>query len=355
MDIRSLMREDILDLVAYEPHPYSDVIKMDANENPHPFPKEVISEIVSALAGDIFSRYPDPMGDELREKIAGFNGVKAENIVLGNGSDELIQLILQTFGGPGKRVIIPVPTFSMYKIHGQVTGTEAIEVPRDEQFALNIDGMLTEMNHPAARVTFIATPNNPTGNTVPVEVMEELAKRSKSLVVADEAYIDFGGQTCLGLVAKYPNLIVLRTFSKIGLAGLRIGCLIAQPAVTRELHKVRQPYNVNAVSQAAAKIVLDRWDIFRRQIEEIMSERDRLAAKLKEIPGLEVYPSLANFVMFRVPVSSTDLHQQLLDRGVLVRMKLGVTHGLEECLRVTVGTREENALFLEKLKESLIS
>lgn len=350
MEIRDLVREDIKNLIPYEPHLYSNVIKLDANENPHMFPQDVITEMFERLTGDIFTRYPDPGGQELKVKISGITGTEPENIVLGNGSDELIQLIMQTFGGPGKRVIIPVPTFSMYKIHGQITGTEPVEVPRDENFGLDMDILLKELKHPDARVAFIATPNNPTGNSVPLEQIEMLARETRALVVADEAYIDFGGETALPLLAKYPNLIILRTLSKVALAGLRIGYLTAHRDVTKELLKVKQPYNVNAFSQLAASVVLDNWPKFRSQAEEIVTERKRLFEEMEKIPGIKTYPSDANFILFQVPGRANDIHQGLLELGILVRNSPGSTHGLDKCLRVTVGTRQENDQFLEKLK-----
>lgn len=354
MNIRELVREDIRSLVPYEPHLFSDVIKLDANENSHAFPPELIREIYSRIDGETFSRYPDPTGRELKERIAGLTGTAPGNIVLGNGSDELIQLILQTFGGAGKRVVIPVPTFSMYRIHGQITSTEPVEVPRDDSFGIITEMLIAEMRHPDTRITFIATPNNPTGNSVPVEQIRRLVSGAESLVVVDEAYIDFGGETSLPLLQEYPNLIILRTFSKIGLAGLRVGYLLAHQEVTAELLKVKQPYNVNAFSQTAACSVLDCWSLLQKQIAEIIAERGRLIAEMQGIPGVQVYPSQANFILFRTGAPAGDVHQRLLNEGILIRKNLGATHGLELCLRVTVGTREENNLFLEKLKRAVV-
>ena len=355
MNIRELVREDIRNLVPYEPHLFSNVIKLDANENSHSFPPEIIREIYSKMDGEIFTRYPDPGGANLKEKIARLSGVTPQNIVLGNGSDELIQLLLQTFGGPGKRVVIPVPTFSMYRIYGQITGTIPVEVPRDDNFAIMTENLLPEMQHEDTRITFIATPNNPTGNTVPINQIRRLASGVKSLVVVDEAYIDFGGETSLPLHRDYPNLVILRTFSKVGLAGLRVGYLVAHPEVTTELLKVKPPYNVNGFSQAAAGALLESWPLMEKQIAEIISERGRLITELGRIPGVSVYPSQANFILFRTGVPADEVHQMLLDEGILIRKNLGPTHGLDKCLRVTVGIRQENDLFLEKMNGYLRS
>lgn len=351
MRIQDLVREDIKNLIPYEPHPYGNVIKLDANENPHPFPMDIISQVFSRLEGDLFTRYPDPLGDELREKLAAVSGVRAENVILGNGSDELIQLILQTFGGPGRKCVIPVPTFSMYKIHSQITGTECLEVPRDADLRLQPGEMLSAVADSSAYITFIATPNNPTGNTVPYEVIENLAQNATGLIIVDEAYIDFGGNTCSPLIDKYPNVVIMRTFSKIGLAGLRIGYLLADVQVVRELLKVKQPYNVNAFSQMAARITLDKWPLFIKQINMIVAERQRMEKELTGLKGIQVYPSEANFILFKVPDKADEIHQQLLEAGVLIRGKMG--NGLKDCLRVTIGTRQENEIFLEKLKHIL--
>jgi histidinol-phosphate aminotransferase len=187
---------------------------------------------------------------------------------------------------------------------------------------------------------------------VPIHQIRELVKEVNSLVVVDEAYQDFGGETSLPLLKEYPNLIILRTFSKIGLAGLRVGYLAANRDVTLELSKVKQPYNVNTVSQKAACAVLDNWNLFREQIAEITAERERVAEGLRQIPGVKVHPSCANFILFSVPVPPADVHQRLVEGGILIRKGLGHTHGLENCLRVTIGSKQENDLFLEKLNEN---
>lgn len=354
MQISDLVRADIKNMEPYEPHLYSNVIRLDANENPHLFPPEVMEEICSQLTQDDFTRYPNPLAQELKASLGKMNGVAPENILVGNGSDELILLILQTFGGPGKRVVIPVPTFSMYKIHGLISGTEPVEVPRNDDFSINEELLIKEMQHPDTRVTFIATPNNPTGNITPAEQIKRLAKATNSLVVVDEAYINFGGSTNLELLKEFPNLIILRTFSKVALAGLRVGYLLANRAVTTELLKVKQPYNVNNFSQIAALMVLKNWSKFKAQVEEIKAERARLETELNNIPGVSVFPSQANFILFKVQVSPDEVYKKLLERGILIRKGFGRTHGLEYCLRVTVGRQEENDSFLENLKKILI-
>lgn len=350
MNIRELVREDIRDLQPYEPHLYENVIKLDANENPYPFPPELMAKIFAAANGETFSRYPDPTADELRREIAGYTGVGYRNIIAGNGSDELILLILQTFAGPGKRVLIPVPTFAMYHIHSRITGSIPVHLPMDENYNVPVAAVLREMANPDTRITFLVTPNNPTGNCIPQETIEYILERSAGLVVVDEAYIEFGGRTVVPLLTKYNNLVILRTFSKVALAGLRIGYLLSGPEVTGELMKVKQPYNTDAFSQMAATMALRNWPVIMEQVEKIRAERARLMSEMAGLPGMTVYPSEANFILFRPGQPAGEVHQRLLEAGILVR-NLGGAPGLTNCLRVTIGQKEENDRFLANLRD----
>lgn len=350
MNIKELVREDIRDLMPYEPHLYNNVIKLDANENPYPFPAELMEKIFSAANGETFSRYPDPTADDLRREISKYTGVEYRQIICGNGSDELIQLILQTFAGPGKRVLIPVPTFAMYHIHSRITGSTPVHLLMDEDYGAPVEAIISEMANPDTRVTFLVTPNNPTGSTVSPETIEYILERSAGLVVVDEAYIEFGGQTAVPLLAKYNNLVILRTFSKVALAGLRIGYLLAGPEVTAELLKVKQPYNTDAFSQLAAAVALRSWPTITAQVEKIKAERARLMTEMAGLPGMKVYPSAANFILFRPQQPADEVHRRLLDAGILVRNLAGAP-GLDNCLRVTVGQKEENDRFLANLKD----
>jgi histidinol-phosphate aminotransferase len=352
MNIKGLVREDIRDLQPYEPHLYENVIKLDANENPYPFPEELKNKIFAAVGGETFTRYPDPTADELRREIAKLTGVGYREIICGNGSDELIQLILQTFAGPGRRVLIPIPTFAMYHIHSRITGSTPVHMPMDETYCVPVETIISEMAHPDTRVTFLVTPNNPTGSTIPLDTIEYILERSAGLVVVDEAYIDFGGYTALPLLAKYNNLVILRTFSKVGMGGLRIGYLLAGREVVDELMKVRQPYNTDAFSQLAATVALRNWPLIMEQVEKIVAERGRLMSEMAGLPGMTVYPSAANFILFKPRQPAGEVHQRLLDAGILVR-NLGSAPGLANCLRVTVGQKEENDGFLANLRDIL--
>lgn len=348
-ELLSLLRPDLRDLVPYTVPHYPGYIKLDANENPYDFAPEVLAAVVRRLSGQIFTRYPDPEATELRRRIAAYTGMAPENILAGNGSDELILNLFLSFGGGGRVVITP-PTFSMYAIHSRIAGAAVAAVARREDFSLDLAALLREARVPGTRVVVVCSPNNPTGNTVPREAVEALAAEAAGLVLLDEAYAEFAGESCCDLVRRYPRLVVLRTFSKaFGLAGLRVGYLVADPAVIAGLLKVKQPFNLNSFSQLAAVTVLEYQPLFRQRMEEIIANREELYRRMKQIGGVEVFPSRANFILFRTPLPAAKVYAGLLARRVLIRNVAGP--GLERCLRVTVGTPAENEAFLQALAE----
>lgn len=354
IDINSLVREDIKDMAPYEPHIFENVIKMDANENPYDFPAEIWQEIFTQVGQTGFTRYPDPLAKSLRQELSLYTGVPAEQIIVGNGSDELIQLLLQTFGGPGTRSVIPYPTFSMYAIHTRITGGTPVGVPLRDDFTLPVDEVIKENKVPGSKITFLCTPNNPTGSLIPVSEVETILQNSNGIVVADEAYLEFYGlETCTSLLEKYNNLAIIRTFSKaFALAGLRVGYMLASTEIISSMMKLKQPYNVNVFSQEAAKLVLRHRDKFKTQVDSIIAERDRLFALLQQLLGVTAYPSGANYIMFKTAKPGSDVHKQLIAQGILIR-DLNGGSGLANCLRVSMGKKEENDLFLEKLKTIL--
>lgn len=353
-DASTLAREDLRSLVPYEPQVYDEVVKLDANENPFDFPKEILEKALGEIGGQTFSRYPDPLAESLREKLAEYSGVPADCILAGNGSDELILTLLLAFASGG-RVLINAPTFSMYEVHSRIAAAEPVMLSRRFDFSVDMDRVLKEAQNPGSKVVFICSPNNPTGNTTPVEDIEKIARdleKTNCLLVVDEAYAEFGGRTCLPLVERYPRLIVLRTFSKaFGLAGLRVGYLAAHPSVILELVRVKQPYNLNAFSQIVAKNILKNISLFKSRIKQICSERNKLFSEMKNIPNVDVFPSEANFIMFKTSIPAERVYRDLLDRGILIR-NVSVP-GLENCLRVSVGRPEENRLFVIALKKTL--
>ncbi|MEW6446821.1 MAG: histidinol-phosphate transaminase [Bacillota bacterium] len=350
-EVLELIRPDLRDLVPYAVPHYPGVIKLDANENPYDFAPEVLAEIFRGVNGQTFVRYPDPMAVDLRRALAKYTGFAPENILAGNGSDELILTLLLTFG-TGGRVLVATPTFSMYGIHARIAGAVPVEVPRLPDFSLDLPVLLQEAAVPGTRMIIICSPNNPTGNTVAREAIEALVEGTKGLVLLDEAYAEFAGESCSHLVHRYPRLVVLRTFSKaFGLAGLRVGYILADRAVVNELLKVKQPFNLNAFSQIAALTVLEHLPVFEERIRKIIADREGLYRSLKEIPDVEVFPSRANFLLFRTPLPAGTVYEGLLKHRVLIRNVEGP--GLERCLRVNVGTPAENAAFVKALVDVL--
>jgi len=347
----ALAREDLRTLVPYEAPFFPDVIKLDANENPYGFPPEIMVKVFREVSSADFARYPDAGAAALRESLAGYTGVNPGNILVGNGSDEVILNLMLAFGFRAK-FAVATPTFSMYSVHGRIASCEMVEVPRLKDFSLDVEAVKKAASSPGIKLVVVCSPNNPTGNVVPREEIEDIADSTNSLVVVDEAYGEFGGESCVPLLSRYPNLIVLRTFSKaFGMAGLRVGYLLATRPVIDELLKVKQPYNLNAFSQIAARAVMENMPVFMERVEKILLERDRLFSELSVLPGVEAFPSQSNFIMFRTPLPAGMLFDRMLERGVFIRNVEGPA--LPHCLRVTVGTPEENKVFIEKLGEIL--
>ena len=350
-DPASLVREDIKTLVPYDAPYYESVTKLDANENPYPFPAGVMARIYEEMSTLDFNRYPDPMSVKLRERLAVYTGVSPDKIMVGNGSDELILSIMLTYG-TGAKIAVATPTFAMYGLQGRIAGAEMIDVPRLGDFQIDAAALKRAADLPGVKIVFICTPNNPTGNIVPRDVTEDIIRHTNSIVVVDEAYGEFGGDSCIPLLDRYPNLIVLRTFSKaFGLAGLRVGYLLAGRSIISGLLKVKQPFNLNAFSQTAARVVMENLQPFQERVGKILEERDRFFSELSAVPGVETFPTQANFVLFRTPLPAQEVYSGLLKRGLLIRSMESPT--LNRCLRVSVGTAEENKLFLEKLCEIL--
>ncbi|MEG6616155.1 histidinol-phosphate transaminase [Peptococcaceae bacterium 1198_IL3148] len=342
-----LMREDLRTLKPYQPHDYPGTIKLDANENPYPFPQEALAEISAQLKQLAFPRYPDPMAEALRQDIASYVGVQPEQVLMGNGSDELIFNLAMAFGSGGK-VVIAGPTFSMYRIHSRIAGAEPVEVPRQQDFSINPNVIDMAVKATSARLVMLCSPNNPTGNGTSLQVLEEVLANTNGVVVVDQAYIEFGGEDCVPLLAKYPNLVILRTFSKaFGLAGLRIGYLLADETVVNALLRIKQPYNLNSFSQVAGGVALKYLPHFKDQWQKIIADRDQMITSLSQLPSLKVYPTNANFMLVHTDMDANVLHRKLLEKNILVR-NLG--RSLPNHLRISVGTTEENEQLLQATK-----
>ena len=355
--VRRLIREDILGLEGYQPIvpldalseeaevPIEGVIKLDGNENPY----GCSPRVKRALADYPFYHiYPDPDQREVRRALEGYVGIEASHIVAGAGSDELIDLVLRLFLEPGDRVINCVPTFGMYSFSTEVCGGKVVSVPRGRSYAIDIAGVKEAMDE-KTKVVFIASPNNPTGNTTPERDILALVETG-IVVVVDEAYYEFSGATIAPLVPKYENLVVLRSFSKwAGLAGLRIGYGIFPTWIVEQLLKIKQPYNVTIAAQIAVQESLADIEHLKGTVKAIISERERLLGRLKKLRFLKPFPSQANFVFCAVVEGDAQsIHQGLRKMGIFVRYF--DTPLLRNSLRVSVGKPEHTDALIEALQ-----
>jgi len=346
-DLR-FIRADVRAMTGYTPGEQprgGSVIKLNTNENPYP-PSPRVMEAMAAAASDRVRLYPDPLATELRERAAELYGVDPEQVLAGNGSDEILTMILRACVDAGATVAYPVPTYSLYDTLVQICGGVVATVPFGADFALPVDELVAL----GARVTFVCNPNAPSGTVAPLEALRELAPRLDGLMVVDEAYGDFGSVTALELIDDHPNVVVTRSFSKsFSLAGLRVGLAIGQVAVIRELFKVKDSYNLNRVSIAGAAAALADADWMRTNVERIQRTRQRLREGLSDL-GYDVLPSETNFVLARRSgEDQRDVYETLRARGILVRYF--ATPDLRDALRITVGTDDEIESLLTAMAE----
>ena len=345
------------------PRPPEIRAKLDANELPYPLPAEVAEALGRELATVPLHRYPEADPAELRAFLAAELGVAGEQLAFGNGSDELIALLCATFGEPRKgerraRVLYPDPSFVYYAIAARAHGVDAIEVPLDDDMQLDFDLVADAMDGARPNLAFFALPNNPTGTLWAPEAVADLAVRfPDTLVVADEAYLAYGGRTLLPRLPALPNLIVMRTLSKVGMAGLRLGYLVASPAIIAEVEKVRPPYNLGSLNQRAALWLLRTQGAWlQARVADVVAERARLATALAAFADLRVFPSEANLVLVRVGRAGDGragrVWQALAARGIMVR-NFDRPGPLAGCLRITPGTPAENDLLLAELPAAL--
>ena len=338
--LKSRISPDVRSLSPYEAREAECVVKLDGNESPYDLMEEFGEEVSERLRRISLNRYPDPEARSLRAALSRSASFPEDGILLGNGSDEIIQMIVSVFACKTGRVLVPSPTFSMYALTSVVLGKEVLETELDDNFDINIDEAAGIIERRDPDLVFLATPNNPTGNCFSEEKVLEVVRACGGVVVVDEAYFDFSKKTWLPHVERHGNLMVMRTMSKIGFAGARLGMLFARPELAAETNKARLPYNINSFSQAAMSLVLERPGIVDEKVALVLDERRRLAGELGRVPGLEVYPTDANFFLVRVPDASF-LRSELAGMGVSVR-GFEKPERIRNCLRITVGTREEN-------------
>jgi len=329
------------------------MVKLDAMENPYRLPPALQLEIARAVEGAELNRYPDPGAVRLKSCLRQvFEVPPGVELLLGNGSDEIIQMLIMAAARPGAAVLGLDPSFVMFRMIAAFCSVRFAGVPLRADFGLDIERVLESIEREQPALVFVAYPNNPTGNLFDHQAIERLIQAAPGLVVVDEAYHAFAGRSFLPQLETYPNLLVMRTLSKIGLAGLRLGVLAGAGTWLRHIDKVRLPYNVSVLTQIVAERVLAHGDVLAQQAAAITVERTRLVGEMKRIPGVRPYPSDANFVLFRT-TGAQPVFDGLKQRGVLVKNLHGSHPALAECLRVTVGTSEENSRFLDALKQAV--
>lgn len=349
------IRSDVLALAAYHVPDSSGMVKLDAMENPYTLPPALQQELAQELAQLPFNRYPVPSYRELKQAISDKLGVPAGfDVVLGNGSDELISMVSVACSKPGAKVLSPVPTFVMYAMSAQFAGLSFVGVPLRADLRLDLPAMLQAIAQEQPAIVYLSYPNNPTGTLFAVDEIEAIlcAAKDTSIVIVDEAYQPFAEASFMPRLAEFDNLVVMRTVSKLGLAGIRLGYMSGNQALMAEFDKVRPPYNINVLTEATANFLLKRIDILDEQAAQLREQRSVLQQALSALPGVEVFPSAANFLLIRVP-NAAQVFAKLLEQKILVK-NVGKMHTLlENCLRITVSTPEENALFLAALAASL--
>lgn len=329
-------------------------VKLNQNENPYDLPEALKRRVLEQARERPWSRYPEFDPKELIERLAAFSGWRADGILAGNGSNELIADLLLVTVGPGTRVLIPHPTFTLYELLTRILGGEVIHAELGPELDYQPASLREMRGGLGCAVTVVCSPNNPTGGVLTTEQVDALCDADEGLVVIDEAYHEFSGQTMVPLLERHANLVVLRTFSKaMGMAGLRIGYLLAAPALVREVNKARLPYNLNFFSQLAAIAAIEEWPTLRARVDEIVEAREAVLHELYRIPGVKPYPSRANFIL--IELSEADprtVFESLLKRGVLIRDVTSYPR-LGRCLRATIGSAAENEAFLAALRHAL--
>lgn len=357
--IEQIVRPEIRALQAYHAAAPGDYLKLDAMESPFPWPESLQAELHQAVATAEINRYPDAGAVQLKQQLRDVFAVADDcDLLLGNGSDEIIQLLALTCrgnddGDVSPTILAPEPSFVMYGMTATFVGMDYVGVPLQADFSLDLPAMLAAIETHKPALTFLSYPNNPTGNLFARADIEAIIAASPGLVVVDEAYYAYANDSFMGDVSRYDNLVVMRTISKLGFAGLRLGFMVGQSAWIEEINKARMPYNINVLTQAVAQVALANWPQFILLTEELVSEREYLIDELEKL-GATVYPSAANFVTCSFGENSAEqLHQRLKNAGVLIKCLHNANTLVADCLRITVSMRTENEQMLSVLAEIL--
>ncbi len=353
-NVYKFYQNSLKDLKPYDPHEIPHKVKLNANENPYGLPKNIIDEILKEARKLKYSLYPNANATELSQEVSSTFGLNLDNIIIGNGSDELIEYLIKAFTQKGRGVISPMPSFAMYKIYSTMHHADFIQVPLvQKDFSLDVEKLLKEARKESASLIFLSYPNSPTANYFQEEKIIRILKESGCLVVVDEAYYEFGGKTFAPLISQFDNLVILRTFSKaFSLASLRVGYLLSNAKVVREIRKVKSPFNVNAFSQLAARIVFKYKDILQKKNEKIICEREKLVKKINEFSSFKAHPSQTNFIFTEVKSlkEQTIVFDGLLEKGILIQIVNEPDFSSTRYFfRITVGSEEENLLLIDGL------
>jgi histidinol-phosphate aminotransferase len=348
--VAEFVRPEIRAVNAYHVSPASGMMKLDAMENPYRLPDAIRAELGRALAEVAINRYPDASGETVKAALREALGIDARHaLILGNGSDELIQIVTTTLAKPGAAMLAVEPSFVMYKANAMLAQMHYVGVPLNADFTLDIDAVLAAIAREKPALVFLAYPNNPTGNLFPLADVERIVAAVPGLVVIDEAYHPFAQTSFADRLGAHPNAIVMRTLSKLGLAGIRLGYAFGDPAWIAEFDKARPPYNLNSLTQATALTVLKHAGVLADQAATLRRHRDQLIGAIRAIPRITAFPSAANFVLVRVP-DANALFARFKDAGILIKNLHGWHPLLANCLRLTVGAEDENGAMLRVLQ-----
>lgn len=349
------IKPNVRAITAYTLAPLEAPIKINQNENPFGMPREIKEEVLRRAMNHDWGRYPNFVPTSLLEKLAGYTGWRADGVMAGNGSNEMIQSVVNSIVEKGVRVVLPEPTFSVYRQVINVAGGEIISVPLNEDLTFNFPRLASKIVTAKADLVIICSPNNPTGCVISARDVATIARNSDGIIVVDQAYLEIGGEDFIPLLSEHKNLVILRTFSKaMAMGGLRVGYCLAAPELIREFNKAKMPYSLNFFSMTAAEVALENLSLLRPLVEKMRLERERLFAELQKFDGLFIpVPSAANFFCVKTAIPPKELFEALHARGILIR-DISKAPMLSEYVRISVGTPEENDKLIAALREIAI-
>lgn len=345
------IKPSIRSIKAYHLQEHKYRIKLNQNESPYDIPAWLKKEILDEFAAQPWNRYPEFVSSGLSSGLSEFLKLKPEQLIIGNGSNELLQTLFSVVLSKGKKLLIVAPTFSIYYQLAHVAEAEIIEIEFNDDWSFPVEKIIRTLQTQPIDLCIICSPNSPTGVELQQKDLQQIVKSAGTLILLDEAYHEFSDSNNLSLLAKNENLIITRTFSKaMGLAGLRVGYMVGEPDLIEEINKGKLPYNLNLFSELTASKLLQNADLLTENIRKIKSEKQRVISACQALPGVRVYPSNANFFMMKTPLSATEIFENFLEKGILIRNVSGYHANLKSVVRVSIGTPEDNDEFLAELK-----